>query len=277
MKSMSYQSSVPQKILEYITNKQIVSINDLAEALELTPRSASSYLSRLAQMGAIKSIGRGLYQVGKGESVVMKLSPELARIANELQEAFPMAKFAIWSLQMLSDYSHYMIGKDLIFVETTKMLSASMRDMLASKGYRAVLKPGKRDFQEYTYYPERPIFILERKELYGLAMFEGNLIPTPDRIWADVFYFVTRKNLIFDSFELGLIFSAMVDREGINFSRLLRYSERRGIFREILIFLYELMKSNSRVGKRITEHVLLGRRETLNTITAMVEGARRND
>ena len=88
---------------------------------------------------------------------------------------------------------------------------------------------------------------------------------------------LTRKNLIFDSFELGIIFSAMVDRGGINFDRLLRYSGRRGIFREILIFLYELMKSNSKVGKRITENVLLGRRETLSTITCMVEGARRND
>ena len=98
----------------------------------------------------------------------MRLSPELVKIAKELREAFPMAKFAIWSLQMLSDYSHYMIGKDLMFIETSKMLSASMRDMLVSKGYRVVLQPEKRDFQEYAYYSERPIFILERKELYGL-------------------------------------------------------------------------------------------------------------
>lgn len=274
---MGYESSVPQKILECISDKQVVSIREISQIFGLKPITAKSYLSRLAQTGAVKNVGRGLYQIGKGETVVMRPSSEIIRIAQELREAFPMAKFAIWSLQMLSDYSHYMIGKDLIFVETTKMLSASMRDMLASKGYRTILKPGKRDFQEYTYYPDRPVFILERKEQYGLVEFEGNLIPTPERLWADVFYFVTRKNLVFDPFELGLIFSAMVDREGINFSMLLRYSERRGIFREILIFLYELMKSNSRVGKRITEYVLLGRRETLNTITAMIEGARRND
>lgn len=274
---MGYESSVPQKIIEYISDKQIVSISEISQIFGLRPTTAKIYLSRLAQTGAIKNVGRGLYQIGKGESVVMRPSPELAKIANELREAFPMAKFAIWSLQMLSDYSHYMIGKDLIFIETPKMLSASMRDMLASKGYRVVLQPEKRDFQEYSYYPERPIFILERKELYGLTVFEGNLIPTPERIWADVFYFATRKNLIFDPFEIGVVFSAMVNKKGVNFSRLLRYSERRGIFREILIFLFELMKSDSKVGKSITEHVLLGRRETLNTITAMVEGARRYD
>ncbi len=161
-----------------------------------------------------------------------------------------MAEFTVWSLQMLSDYSHYMIGKDLMFVETSKMLSASMRDVLVSKGYRAVLQPEKRDFQEFVYYSEVPIFILERKELYGLMEFEGYLIPTPERIWADIYYFSTRKGFVFDPYELGLIFAAMVDRGGINFDRLLRYSGRRGIFREVLIFLYELMKSNSKVGKK---------------------------
>lgn len=274
---MGYESSVPQKILQCISDKQIVSIRDIAQIFGLKPTTAKIYLSRLAQTRSIKKVGRGLYQIGKGEPIVMRPSPELAKIASELREAFPMAKFAIWSLQMLSGYSHYMIGKDLVFIETSKMLSASMRDVLASKGYRTVLKPGKRDFQEYTYYPEMPIFILERKEQYGLMMFEGNLIPAPERIWADVFYLVTRKNLTFDPFELGVIFSAMVDWEVINFSRLLRYSERRGIFREILIFLYELMKSNLNVGKHITENILLGRRKTLNTIIAMIAGARRND
>jgi hypothetical protein len=274
---MSPESLVPEKILDYIRDKQVISFREISQIFGLSSITAKNYLSRLAQVGEIKSIGRGIYQVGKGQKIIMTPSPALVKIAEELRVAFPMAKFTVWSLQMLSDYSHYMIGKDLMFIETSKMLSASMRDMLMSKGYRVVLLPEKRDFQEFAYYPEVPIFILERKELYGLMEFEGNLIPTPERIWADVYYFSTRKGFVFDPFELGLIFAAMVDRGGINFDRLMRYSGRRGIFREVLIFLYELMKSNSKVGSRITEHVVLGRRETLNTIKTMVEGTRRDD
>ena len=274
---MSSQFPVPLKVTDYVSSKQIVSVKEIAEALGLSSTTAKAYLSRLAQIGTIKNIGRGLYQLEKGEPVVMKPSPELIKIGKVLREAFPMAKFTLWSLQMLSEYSHYMIGKDLVLIETSKMLSASMRDMLISKGYRVVLQPEKRDFQEFALYSERPIFILERAEQYGLMTFEDNLIPTPERIWADVYYFSTRKGFAFDSFELGLIFAAMVDKGGINFDRLLRYAGRRGIFREILIYLYELMKSNSKVGKRVTEHILLGRRETLSMIDAMVEGAKRND
>jgi hypothetical protein len=274
---MCPESSVPSRIVDYVKRKQVISISDVAQTFGLTEITAMNYLSRLAMMGEIKSIGRGLYQAGKGEGVTLRPSVALAKIMKELRDAFPIAEFAVWSLEMVSDYSHYMIGKDLMFVETSKMLSASMRDMLVSKGYRVVLQPEKKDFQEFAYYPQVPIFILERKELYGLTEFEGYLIPTPERIWADIYYFSTRKNLVFDPFELGLIFAAMIARGGINFDRFLRYSARRGIYREVLIFLYELMKSNSKVGKSIAEHVLFGRRETFNTIATMVEGTKRRD
>jgi hypothetical protein len=274
---MCSASLVPSKIVDYVKEKQVISISDIAQTFGLAETTAMNYLSRLATLGEIKSIGRGLYQVGKSEGITLRPSVTLAKIAKELRDAFPMAEFTVWSLQMLSDYAHYMIGKDLMFIETSKMLSASIRDALVSKGYQVVLQPEKRDFQEFTYYPQVPIFILERKELYGLNGFEDYLVPTPERIWADVYYFSTRKGLAFDSFELGLIFAAMVDRGDINFDRLLRYSGRRGIYPEVLIFLYELMKSNSTVGKAITERVLFGRRETFNTINSMVEGARRRD
>jgi len=274
---MCPESLVPSRIVDYVRKKQVISISDIAQTFGLAETTAMNYLSRLATLGEIKSIGRGLYQVVKGEGVTLRPSVALAEVAKDLRDAFPMAEFTVWSLQMLSDYSHYMIGKDLMFIETSKMMSASMRDALISEGYRVVLQPEKRDFQEFTYYPQVPIFILERKELYGLTGFEGYLVPTPERIWADIYYFSTRKGFVFDSFELGLIFAAMVERGGINFDRLLRYSGRRGIYRELLIFLYELMKSNSIVGKAITERVLFGRRETFNTIASMVEGARRRD
>lgn len=273
---MCPESLVPQKILNYIKSKQTVSIGDIAQAFGLTEITARNYLSRLAKVGEVKNIGSGLYQAGKLDGI-LKPTVNLTKIAKELRDTFPMAEFTVWSLQMISNYSHYMIGKDLMFIETTKMLSASMRDTLVSKGYQVVLQPEKRDFQEFTYFKNAPIFILERQELYALNDFEGYQIPTPERLWADIYYFSTRKGFVFDAFELGLIFAAMVDKGVINFDRLLRYSARRGIYREVLIFLYELMKTNSIVGKSMMGRVLFGRRETFKTIATMIEGARKHD
>ncbi len=69
---MCPESSVPPKILDYLKDKQVISINDIAQTFGLTELTARNYLSRLAQIGEIKSIGRGLYQVGKSEEVIMR-------------------------------------------------------------------------------------------------------------------------------------------------------------------------------------------------------------
>lgn len=268
---MAY-GSVPQKIIEYVMKRETVSIEDVIRDLKVSRITAKNYLSRLARMGAITNIGRGLYRIGTGRTGIVKLPPELSQLAQDLRERFPMANFVIWSLNMLADYAHYTIGRDLIFIETSRMLSASIREAILGKEYRVVLNPLDRDFQEYAYNKERTVFILERKELYGLVLLDGNLVPTLERIWLDLFYFVTRRKLSFDAHELGLIFANMLNKGEVNFDRLLRYAGRRGLFKEILIFLYEL-KRESRLGRFIPEYVLFGRRETFDTVMMMTRGA----
>ena len=95
-----------------------------------------------------------------------------------------------------------------------------------------------------------------------------------ERLWIDIYYYSTRKGLAFDSFELGLIFVAMVKQGVINFDRLLRYATRRGCFNEILLFLYELRKQNTKLNQILEEGNLFGRREVFTVIDAMVEGAK---
>jgi DNA-binding Lrp family transcriptional regulator len=272
---MSYELSVPNKVLQYITERETVSVEDIARDLKVSPITAKNYLSRLARMGMLKGISRGLYQLKKGDAVSMKLSPELLQLTQEIRERFPMGNFVIWSLSMLADYAHYSISRDIIFIEASKILSASLRDALIAKGYRVTLLPENRDFWEYAYYKERPLFILERKELYGLVWLDGNFVPTLERVWIDLFYFITRKQLKFDPSELGTIIANIIDREGMNFDLLLRYAGRRGLFREVLVLLYEMKRSGSRVGRKIPEYVLLGRHETLDTILEIAHGARR--
>lgn len=260
--------------------------------LNVSRITAKNYLSRLAKMEIIKRIGRGLYQRGEGTTAIVRLSPELWRLARGLQERFLMARFVIWSLNMLADYAHYTIGRDLTFLETDKMLSASFRDALIEKGYRAILHPENRDFREYADYRENSIFILERKEEYGLNRLQDNLfilerieeppelarlgnifIPTPERIWLDIYYFITRKELSFDPFELGIIFVNMLSEDGVNFNRLLRYANRRGLRDEIIIFLY-ILKRRGRIRWRIPDNALVGRKKTLEIIEQMSEAWR---
>lgn len=287
---MGSRSSVPQRVLEYATQRDTISIEDVMRDLNVSRTTAKNYLSRLAKMEVIKRIGRGLYQRGEGTTAVVSLSHELWQLAQDLRGRFPMAKFAIWSLNMLADYAHYAIGRDLIFLETDKILSLSFRDALIEMGYRAIPNPSNYWFRNFASYGEKFIFILEREEEYGLYRLEDDLyirerieeplelsgfrnifIPTPERIWLDVYYFITRYELSFDPAELGLIFANMLSRNRINFNRLLRYANRRGLRDEVIVFLYEI----KRRGGWIPDNVLFGRKTALQTLEEMMYGVER--
>jgi len=253
--------------LDYIAAKEVVSVDDLVGDLGVSRLTAKNYLSRLVGMNRVRRIGRGLYQVSREETVGLELNPEVSKLLDLLRSRFPIADFAVWSLSMLADYSHYAIGRDLIFVETAPVISASVRDFLLENGYHSVLNPGKRDFQEYAQYSEKFVFVLERKERYGV---EG-VLPTPERVWLDLYYLITRKELSFSAGELGIIFVNMLQRDGINFNRLLRHAQRRKLRDEVMVFLCNLRQTYRRL---IPEEVLAGRKGALKHIEEMVESIR---
>jgi len=267
---MGSESSVPQKIIDYAMKQETITLEDIIQNFNVSRTTAKNYLSRLAKMDIVKRIGRGIYQVGKGTTATAELSPELSRLAQDLKRSFPMAKFVIWSINMLADYAHYAIGRDLTVIETDRILSPSMRDTLIQKGYHAILNPEKRDFQEYAYYGEKSVFVLERNEAYGLSKLDETIVPTPERIWLDIYYFITRKGLSFSPGELGLIFTNMLRKEGVNFNRLLRYARRRNLRDEIIIFLYNLKQSSPLL---IPDNIFTGKKEAVEIIKEMVEGA----
>jgi hypothetical protein len=268
---MAPEAHVPEKVMNYVEGQETISIEDVMRDFDVSRITAKNYLSRVARMNLIKSVGRGLYQRGRGTTAVVELPPELSQLAQYLRESFPMTSFVIWSLDMLADYTHYSISRNLVFLEADKTLSTSMRDALLRKGYHVILDPENRDFREYAYYNEKLLFILERKEEYGLAKVGKFSIPTLERIWLDLYYFITRRELSFSPSELGAIFGNMLNRDGINFNRLLRYASRRGLRDEVIIYLYSLKKSSQ---LPIPNDVLAGRREALKIIEEMVVGAR---
>jgi hypothetical protein len=269
---MSEFASVPEKTIEYVMNRDSVSIDDLVLDLGISRVTAKNYLSRMAKMGMIMNVGRGLYRKGQTQSEIPMLPPDIHDLAMRLKNRFPMASPVYWSLSMLSDYSHYAIGKDAIFIETTKLLSKSIRDVISENNYKVVLRPLARDFHEYAESNIKTIFILERREFFGLIMSEGPVIPTLERIWIDLFYLITRKNFSFSSYELGIIFGNLLKNGKINFNRLKRYASRRGLAKEMIIFLY-VLKEKSRFGSLIPNSVLFGKPKAFETLIELTNGA----
>ena len=64
---------VPQKVVEYVTRHESISVGEVMQDLNVSRITAKNYLSRLAKMDILKRIGRGLYQVGKGATSTVRL------------------------------------------------------------------------------------------------------------------------------------------------------------------------------------------------------------
>lgn len=259
--------SVPSGVLEYVSKREFVSLDDMVNDLKVSRVTAKNYLSRLENLDAVKRVGSGLYQVGGGETAKVELNSGTRKLSQTLRDRFQFADLVIWSLSMLSDYSHYAIGRDLTFVETEKTLSESIRDYLREQGYNPILRPEKRDYREYAGIKGELVFILERGERYAVR----GVNPFPERVWLDVYYMVTRKGLGFSPGELGVIFVNMLRREGVNFNRLRRYAQRRGVEREVVVFLCGLRRF---IPRLLPEGALGEGAGTLQVIDEMVEAAK---
>lgn len=258
--------SVPSKVFDYISKREYVTLDDIVDELNVSRVTAKNYLSRLESLDVVKRIGRGIYQIGGGETAEVELNPRVMKLTETLKNRFQFADLVTWSLSMLSDYSHYAIGKDLMFVEAEKTLSKSVRDYLLEKGYNPILGPDKRDYREYTNHPGELVFILERGERYAVKGYT----PYPEKVWVDTYFLVTRKGLSFSPGELGVIFANMLRAEGVNFNRLRRYAQRRGIGNEVVLFLYGL---RGLYPNHFPEGALGVRAEALRVIEEMVEAA----
>ena len=108
--------AVPDKVLEYLREKQTASIADVSEEFDVSEVTAMNYLSRLTGLGLANRVGYGKYEYGRSEDSSLVITPGVQRVI-DLVERFGEKNILVWSINMLSNYAHYAIGKDLFFVE----------------------------------------------------------------------------------------------------------------------------------------------------------------
>jgi len=55
---MNQKPSVPQKVIEYVTKHETISIEETVQDLSVSLTTAKNYLSRLSKMDIVKRMGR---------------------------------------------------------------------------------------------------------------------------------------------------------------------------------------------------------------------------
>ncbi len=267
---ISVPSQVPQKILDYVKEKRFLTTEDLTLSFGFRRATAHNYLSRLKKMGIISRIGYGKYRVGKYVPPSTMMTQKVAIVVNAIKEKMPYAELTAWSTENLARFSHYAIGKDVIFIETHKGTSMKIRDILLENGIRSLVGPSRREMGNIFSLLDEPLVIFQRKETYATETQGGSRSPFLERMLVDLYFYITRLDFPYPLDEYGRVLHNALRTCTLNTDMLRKYASRRGLREEVSILLS--MMKNRYPDLRIPE-LEEGLPETEAILDEIVKGA----
>ncbi len=247
---------VPQKVIDYVGKKKFATVDDLVERFGFTRLTAQNYLSRLKKRGIVSRVGYGRYRfeaqpLSPGLSVAESdrylfedyrsappsLVERVKSIVDVIRARMPFVEFSVWSTENLAEFSHYAIGKDVVFIEAERGVSKKIREVLLEKNIRSLIEPSGGELMDIFIQMEAPLVIFRRKETYATIKKEGVRIPLLERMMVDLYFYITRLEFPFPRDEYGRMLYNVLKAGRLNFDTLMRYASRRAVREEMSILL----------------------------------------
>ena len=261
---------VPEKVRDYVLTRECVTVEDLTEAFGISRISSKNYLSRLSSEKVIRRVSRGAYAREEAKQIDIKLSPKILGIIDVIEKRLFDVDFVIWGTELLAPYSHYALGRDVIFIECKKSSIEKIRDTLLTNRYQVISKLSRDYFIEIYQSSAEPIILQPRKEKYATLKRDRYRIPTFERIFVDLYYMIAKYELPLPPDEYGRILYNFLEEIGLNLSVTFRYASRRGIRDEIVILLFKFSKTYKNL--KISEESFVGSRKRIELIEEIIRG-----
>jgi hypothetical protein len=101
------------------------------------------YLNQAVKQGLIHDAGRGWYS-RLAEPVKLDLHT-CARLVREVEKAFPLLDFTVWSTAQLNPWMHHLLAKSVHFLHAPREALDTVGEALRDKGWEIAVSPGKRE------------------------------------------------------------------------------------------------------------------------------------
>lgn len=235
---------VPGSFLSYVLEKEFVTVEDAVSDLDLKEVTVRNYLSRMKRDGLIERVGRGRYVMMERDRVPPHIPEGLKSVLNLIEDSYPDLGPVVWSASMLSDYMHNVPGGDVYSIDVSRDAALQLKTFLGDRGVLVFMDPDPLSIEDYSWSNLEPLFLFKRGEQFASIPMNGHRIAMMDRIWVDIYYLCTRKDLPFPLVELGVVLRNLITSGSISIDRMLRYSSRRGLRAEMMFILYEIGKAD---------------------------------
>ena len=100
----------------------------------------------------------------------------------------------------------------------------------------------------------------------------GYRIALMDRIWVDLYYLCTRRDLPLPLHELGVVLLNAFRAGTISVDRMLKYSSRRGLRAEVLLIVYGIGRDGNE--NRMVDGILPHGMDAFDWVNEVIDGGR---
>jgi hypothetical protein len=162
------------------------------------------YLSQFMRSRLIHDAGRGWYS-RIASPCVLNAKP-MARLARQVEQAFPLLDFACWSTEQVRSFGQLLLARFVAFIHTERDAMASVADRLRDAGYDIYLNPRGAAAREFAI-RERTVVIRPRPTTQPR---DGHLV-TIEGLLVDLF--IERRTLhLMDEGEYFRMFANLAGR-----------------------------------------------------------------
>ena len=177
------------------------------------------YLSQFMRSRLIHDAGRGWYS-RIASPCVLNAKP-VARLARQVEQAFPLLDFACWSTEQVRSFGHLLLARFVAFIHTERDAMASVADRLRDAGYDIYLNPRGAAAREFAI-RERTVVIRPRPTTQPR---DGHLV-TIEGLLVDLF--IERRTLhLMDEGEYFRLFPNLAGHSRVSLAGVLDYARER--------------------------------------------------
>ena len=212
---------------QHFENKEIITFQDVENyyrTSEITiPYTTINWrIYKLVQLGVLRRIGKGLYQLGKETIFIPPINSKMQKIEMFLQKRFPFVQYCQWDLSRINSFAHHLINFNVSFVDVEKDTVDSVYYALKEQFSKVMavqnLYDGLSEFNNYIIV--RPLITEAPVQKTGKIQ-----TATLEKMLVDLA--VDKEFMPFQGSEIYAIFESAMEQYTINQNTLLRYAARK--------------------------------------------------
>jgi len=201
-----------------------------------TDESIRKRISRLKKSGVLVSVGRGVYAITNKPLYKPENDSFMVKLTKIFLSAYPEINSCVWTSAWLYDFMIHQPAHYFYLFETEPDMVEATFNLMKDNNINAWLNPNEQTMQLYVMEKKNAVIIKQLVSRSPLIKSHKANLPMLEKMLVDAWF--DKKFFYFlQGGELSTIFNFAFSKYTVNYSRLLSYAGRRGIAKEIDLYI----------------------------------------